>query len=468
VTIFQFMEDLPDREAADAVVTRLDWKYALHLSLDYAGFDFTDLCHFRQRLLAHGAERLVFDQLLADIKALGYVKKRGRQRTDAIAVLGAVAHLSLLELAWETLRLAVRALEAADPAWSAQTLPASFREAYGERRHDYGLSEVEQAAALQAAGTDGYWLLGQLAQEAAALRDLPAIATLRTVWAQRFVQEAGQVRLRPNRVPATERVLTPHDPGVRAGEKRGQGWEGEKAHVSETAEDDLPHFLTDVATGNASGGDTEALPGIRANLAANDVLPGEQDVDCGYVSGQQLAQSDATGIELVGPPRVDSSPNTFKMADFPIDRAAHQATCPQGQVSVKWGETTDRDGSRAVHIQFAAKTCAACPLRAQCTTAKDGRSLHLSEHFERVQAHRALAQTPEYRARLRRRAGIEATLSELVRQHGFRRHRYRGEGKRPFENLLKGAACNLKRLARALVTHPPVPGCVPTRALAGT
>jgi hypothetical protein len=51
---------------------------------------------------------------------------------------------------------------------------------------------------------------------------------------------------------------------------------------------------------------------------------------------------------------------------------------------------------------------------------------------------------------MHRRAGIEATLSEMVRHHELRRHRYRGATKRPFENLLKGAACNLKRLARVL------------------
>ena len=59
----------------------------------------------------------------------------------------------------------------------------------------------------------------------------------------------------------------------------------------------------------------------------------------------------------------------------------------------------------------------------------------------------------EFRERMRARPAIEATLSELVRKHGLRRHRYRGEAKRAFENLLKGAACNLKRLARALVAR---------------
>ena len=58
---------------------------------------------------------------------------------------------------------------------------------------------------------------------------------------------------------------------------------------------------------------------------------------------------------------------------------------------------------------------------------------------------RAEAQTPAFRAKLRTRAGIEATLSELVRAHGLRRHRYRGDAKRHLEHLLKAAACSFSR-----------------------
>jgi transposase len=430
VTLFQFMEDLPDRQAAAQVVVRLDWKYALHLPLDYAGFDYSCLCYFRQRLLEHAQERLVCDTLLGKIRALGFVKQRGKQRTDSIAVLGAVAQLSVLELARETLRLALRALGDANAAWSAQALPASFREEYGQRQGEYRLSAAERATALGQVGADGYWLLDVLAQPAAAvLAALAAVATLRTGWAQRFVRQEGQVQVREDAVPATERILTPHDPGVRGGEKRGKAWMGEKVHVSETADAEQPSFITAVTTGKASGGDAEALPAIRAQVAARDLLPAEQVVDSGYVSGQQLAQSQAAGIELVGPPLADTSPHEFKIADVQIDRAARQAICPAGHCSVKWSARTDRDGSRAVNIRFAAATCAACPLRARCTTGTSGRSLHLSEHYELLAARRLEAQTAAFKERLRARPAIEAPLSELVRSHGLRRHRYRGEAK---------------------------------------
>jgi transposase len=454
VTLFQFMENIPDREAAEQVVVRLDWKYALHLPLEDTGFDFSCLCYFRRRLLEHAQERLVFEQILGKIQALGFIKKRGKQRTDSLAVLGAVRQLSALETVTETLRLAVRALAQAAPDWVARELPASFVEAYAHSRSDYRLSAEERAAALQQVGQDGAWLLERLEATApAALRELEAVQVLRTVWEQRYERIEGRTRVREKTVDCTELIVTPHDPGVRAGEKRGQKWHGDKVHVTETAEAEQPHFLTDVTTANATSGDVEALPQIRAHLDERAALPAEQYVDSGYVSGPQLAQSQAAGIDLVGPPLQDTSPNQFKIADFAIDREARRAICPQGHTSVKWSVRTERDGSRAVNIQFAAATCAACPLRAQCTSGKSGRSLHLSEHYELLAARRAEAQTEAFRERMRARPAIEATLSELVRTHGLRRHRYRGEAKRHFENLLKGAACNLKRLVRAVVAR---------------
>ena len=53
VTVMQYGEGLTDRQAADAVRTRIDWKYVLSLELTDIGFDFSVLSEFRGRLLAH-------------------------------------------------------------------------------------------------------------------------------------------------------------------------------------------------------------------------------------------------------------------------------------------------------------------------------------------------------------------------------------------------------------------------------
>nr|WP_290665480.1 transposase [Ardenticatena sp.] len=130
VTVFQYLEDLPDREAAQCVRVRIDWKYALHLPLEDSGFHYSTLCSFRRRLEAHGQERLFFEKVLELLQAQGVVKKRGRQRTDSTHVLGVVKELSRLELIWESLRVVLRAIAQVAPEWYAEHLPAALRTEY--------------------------------------------------------------------------------------------------------------------------------------------------------------------------------------------------------------------------------------------------------------------------------------------------------------------------------------------------
>ena len=104
VTVMQYMEGLSDRQAAEAVRERIDWKYALGLELTDPGFDFSVLTEFRTRLLAGGAEAQLLQALLDLCKSRGWLKARGRQRTDSTHVLAAIRDLNRLECAGETVR----------------------------------------------------------------------------------------------------------------------------------------------------------------------------------------------------------------------------------------------------------------------------------------------------------------------------------------------------------------------------
>ena len=83
VLILQFLENLSDRQAAEAVRARIDWKYALGLELEDPGFDHSVLSEFRDRLLAGGAEELLLERMLAHFRDKGLLKARGRQRTGS-------------------------------------------------------------------------------------------------------------------------------------------------------------------------------------------------------------------------------------------------------------------------------------------------------------------------------------------------------------------------------------------------
>jgi hypothetical protein len=88
VTVMQFSEGLSDRQAAEAVRGRIDWKYALGLQLGDPGFNFSVLSEFRSRLVEGGKEWLLLEKQLDGCKERGYLKVRGRARTDSTHVLG--------------------------------------------------------------------------------------------------------------------------------------------------------------------------------------------------------------------------------------------------------------------------------------------------------------------------------------------------------------------------------------------
>ncbi len=99
VLLLQFAEGLSDRQAAEAVRTRIDWKYLLCLELTDTGFHYSVLSEFRNRLVTGGAEAQIFNRVLEVCRTKGLIKKRGQQRTDSTQVLAAVRTGIALEYA---------------------------------------------------------------------------------------------------------------------------------------------------------------------------------------------------------------------------------------------------------------------------------------------------------------------------------------------------------------------------------
>lgn len=111
VGLLQFVERLPDRQAAEAVGFDRRWRLALHLPEDFTGFDPSLLTVFRQRLVASDQERLIFEKVLDLLMEKGWVPRRCRQRLDSTHGCGLLSDMSRLECVRETLRLALEDLE---------------------------------------------------------------------------------------------------------------------------------------------------------------------------------------------------------------------------------------------------------------------------------------------------------------------------------------------------------------------
>jgi len=457
VILFQFLENVPDREAAERAVARIDWKYALHMPLTWQGFHYADLSNFRRRLLEHGAERLVFERILEWARSLGFIKRRGKQRSDSTHVLGRVERMSRLELVWETMRVALREIERAAPKWYGEVVPATFHDVYVDRHSDWRLSQEEVRKGMQKTGKDGFWLLDHLdASAPEKVLALPEVEVLREVWEQQFTRRGGKVKVKSTPIKGKEVICSPHDPQARWAKKRSMQWVGYKIHVTETAEDDVKvQFITDIAATAANDTDGEATGDIQTRLIERGLRPTEQYVDQGYITGLNLARSAERGIELIGRSSLGGStkPEGYRQKDFTLDLDARRAVCPLGNESQSWSERSapeapDDPERREVKVTFGA-ACEACSARSQCAPGKSGRSLNISAFYDELSARRAEQETEQFKQRLRRRSGVEGTIFGLTWCHGARRARYRGQDKMHLQALFTGAAANLKRISRA-------------------
>jgi transposase len=459
VSVFQFMEKLPDRQAAESLRMRMDWKYALHLPLTYEGFDYSVLSEFRDRLLEHNAEGRVFEQLVQEFRLIGLIKERGRQRTDSIAMLMKVRRLSRLELVVETLRLAVGAMLKVDRGWVEAIIPPSWEDRYGERFVLQRHTQEEWTEHDKHVGQDGQWLIARLEGESAPaeIRNLPEVQVLKTVWAQQFREAEGKIFYQAGTTyDGHTQIQTPHDPQARYSRKRIQEWVGGKVQVTETDDEEYPHIITDIAATCSSKTDYESLAEIQERLKQRHCLPQKQYADSGYMSGPNLATSAQNGIDLIGPtvPVVSKQskiPNGITTDQFDIDIENLQATCPGG-----FSVGPDFGWKGKVRFLFPKQVCAACALRERCCTGKGGRTLCVGTTYPLLQEARKRQKTDAFKEEYHKhRSGVEGCVSALARGNGMRTSRYTGNRKRHLQAVFCGSAANLKRAARWLAGERP-------------
>jgi transposase len=469
-TVLQFVENLSDREAADAVRGRIDWKYALGLALTDPGFDHTVLSEFRTRLVEGKAELLLLDSLLKHLQQQGLVKARGRQRTDSTHVLAAVRALNRLERVGETMRAALNELAAAAPDWLRAVAPPAWYERYGRRVENYRLPKTEAARAALGSeiGADGRRLLGAIdaAADRPELARLPKVEVLRRVWASQYVADGGHLRLgeAAELPPSAEQVCSPYDPDARYSTKREADWIGYKAQLTETCDPSYagPHLVTDVETTPATTPDDNMVAIVHASLARRGLLPGEHLVDKGYTDSHVLVDSrQRYDVTILGPVAGDPSwqarEGGLTKADFHVDWGREVVTCPAGKESISWLPHTWRRGGMVFEARFARRDCTPCPLRPRCTRAeREPRivGLQAREHFEALQHARRHQETEAFRASYAARAGIEGTHAQAIHRCGLRRSRYIGLAKTRLQHAITAAAINLVRVAEWFAGTP--------------
>jgi hypothetical protein len=460
VMVLQRIEGCSDREAVDRFSFDARWKYAAGgLDFGYPGFVHTVLVDMRARLAGSAKPDRIFGVTVEVARAAGLV---GRRRVlestpvyDAVATMDTVtlvrsAIRGVLKAAEGDLAGELRAVLARDDDYAAAGKPACDYDDPAAREELVGALAKDAHALL--AALEGRELGPVLAQ---------AAELLAGVTGQDLEQDPAGVFKIARRV-APDRVISTVDPDARHGHKTSaRGFDGYKGHIAADPDSEII-TATQATAGNS--GDAEVAESLLADLLPDDQdsAPGQDSGrtaapaaagedppavygDAAYGSGELIGRLDGAGvyngIKCQPPAAVKGC---FPKDRFTIDLDGKTVTCPAG-VTVPIRPATGRHAGTA---RFAA-ACRTCPLAAQCTTAKEGRTITIGPHEARLAAARARQQDPAWKADYRAtRPKVERKIAHLMRRrHGGRRARVRGLRKVTADFALLAAAVNLARLA---------------------
>ncbi len=473
VMVLQRIEGCSDREAVERFCFDARWKYAAGgLDFDYPGFVHTVLVDMRARLAASQAPNRIFEVVLEVAKAAGLV---GRRRVlDSTALYDAVATMDTVTL----VRSAIRGLLKVAGGELGEQLRAVLA-----RDDDYAgagkpVCDYDDAAAraglVDALATDGMALLAVLDGRELSEALAQAAALLGTVLGQDLDRDETGVFRIARRV-AKDRVISTVDPDTRHGHKSAaRGFDGYKGHVGLDPDSEIITATT-VTAGNA--GDASAAKDLITDLlddsTENTAVEGDSTEDVGdrgeastadrasvygdnaYGTGQLHARLERAGIESKCKTQQPVAAGGMLSKDrFTIDLDQDTVRCPAGRTA------PIRRSSNGAGAASFWPYCTHCPLRQQCTTAPDGRTITVGIHEKHLAAARARQRDPDwitdYRAT---RPKVERKIAHLMRRrHGGRRARVRGTTKIAADFALLAAAVNLARLAALAVTSGPGPG----------
>jgi len=456
VLLLQALEGRSDREAAEALTFDLRWKAAVGWPLAAAGFHPTVLTYWRRRLAASDHPNRVFDAVREVVAATGVLAGRTRRVLDSTILTDAVATQDTVTQLIAAIRRVRREVPGAAEVIAAQCTAHDYDDP-GKPAIAWD-DEQARAGLVDALVGDAHRLLGHLPEQQLGPPAAEALALLALVAGQDVEPVEGSDgtdgRWQIARRVAEDRVISTVDPDARHAHKTvSRRIDGFKGHVDIEPDTGL---TCECALTRASGADTgDATVGVGL-LEADPTVTGPADAfgDSAYGTGEALDVLNKAGhTAAIKPwPLKPAVPGGFTADDFTVDEAAGTATCPSG---------VTRPISRTRAVTFGA-ACRGCPLRARCTTAADGRTLHLHPQDALQRTHRARwAADPDLRAAYRQhRPMVERTLAWLTR--GNRRVPYRGVAKNDAWWHLRVAAVNLHRLLALGLT-----GADGTWALAG-
>ncbi len=426
VMVLQALEGLSDRQAVRRLETDIAWKAAAGLALTDEAFHPTVLVLWRNKLRASAAPERIFDAIRAVITASGVIATKTRRALDSTVLDDAVARQDTVTMLVTQIRRVRRLIPELGTVWVREhNLDGGRPPCDWEDPADIDrlVSElVDDANELVWAAEDL-----ELTDEQVA-----AVALLALVAGQDVEPGDGPGQWRIATRTAADRVVSTVDPESRHTHKTAHAYrDGFKAHVATEPDTGL---VTDCDLTPGNTPDAEVAPDLVDHEPAGTEVLG----DSAYGTGEfhdHLATTAKTAV-IKPPPLRPAVLGGFTLDDFDIDEDAGSLTCPAGITVVL---------SRHRRASFGAH-CTTCPLRRQCTTAKDGRVIVLHPHHRHLAAARVQADTDAFDVVYRRwRPMVERSLAWLTRGTN-RRLPYRGVERNQLWWSHRCAAINLQRL----------------------
>lgn len=189
LTVFQYVEGLTNRQLVEATHTRVDFKYALRLPLNYPNFDPGRLCEFRQQIYRDPIRQQVFQELLYRLAGIGLLEEKRGQSLCALEVLRAVCTNTRLETVLEAVFQVLETLAVTNSEWLRQiTLPHWYERYSGKARLKSHLtSNKDWNWSLPRIGQDIQYLLAEIDRaEFTSISSLQEVQDLRRVAQDQF------------------------------------------------------------------------------------------------------------------------------------------------------------------------------------------------------------------------------------------------------------------------------------------
>jgi len=464
VSVLQFLERVPDRQATELLDYHTGWNLALHRTGNEPPFHFSVLHYFRDRLIEHEQSDLIFKELKGALTQAGLIPAKSARRLDSTQMWGLLKRMSRLECMQESLRLALEELAESGQAFGKPRFWSSLWEHYVEKSADYRLPVQVLRQRMDQSGADALCLLNWVKKLSdSSIAKGPKVLLLEQVFGEQFELGQGQAPCQRESQP-TGAVHNPHEPQAQWAAK-GQGQNrhehvGYKVQVCETVVskqavargEPTRQFITEIMTQPASQSDEKGMELVEAQYAAKTdaQFPPRWYVDGAYVSAEKIARIEARGSQLIGPAQpAPRKEGRYCAEDFRVHIQKRHAICPAGKKSTQCSSLRSAK-TRRLDYRFEWSThCRQCPLGKKCLgPGQKHRTLVVGQYHEYLQARRREQTTARFQRQCEQRNALEGTLSELKRGHGMSRARYRGLVKVRLQNLLTATACNIKRWIR--------------------